>query len=84
MLSEYTARNNQALDTLINKHSVKVLPLPDTVLKKLQVISEQVVADITAKDPVSKKIYTSLMQFKKQVIQWDKISEQAFFRAREL
>ena len=84
MLSEYTARNNQALDTLINKHKVKVLPLPDIVLKKLQVISGQVVADITAKDPVSKKIYTSLMQFKKQVIQWDKISEQAFFRAREL
>jgi TRAP-type mannitol/chloroaromatic compound transport system substrate-binding protein len=84
MLSEYTARNNQALETLINKHNVKVLPLPDAVLKKLQVISEQVVEELAAKDPVSKKIYTSFMQFRKQVMQWDKISEQAFFRARDL
>jgi TRAP-type mannitol/chloroaromatic compound transport system substrate-binding protein len=84
MLSEYTARNNQALDTLINKHKVKVMPLPDSVLKKLQTISNEVVSEIAAKDPFSEKIYSSILQFKKQVIQWDKISEQAFFRAREL
>ncbi len=84
MISEYTARNNQALETLINKYKVKVLPLPDAVLKKLKVISEQVVEELAAKDPLSKKIYTSFIQFRKQVMHWDKISEQAFFRAREL
>ena len=84
MLSEYTARNNQALDTLINKHKVQVLPLPDPVLKKLKVISEEVVTEIAAKDPMSKKIYDSFSKFKKQVVPWDAISEQAFLRAREL
>ncbi|MGR9099625.1 MAG: TRAP transporter substrate-binding protein [Gammaproteobacteria bacterium] len=84
MLSDYTARNNQALDALINKHGVKVLPLPDEVLKRLKAISEEVVAEIAAKDPLSKKIFDSVMQFRKQVIQWHAVSEQAFLRARIL
>lgn len=84
MISEYTARNNQALDTLVNKHKVKVLPLPDDVLKQLRTLSEQVVSEIAAKDKMSEKIYQSVIQFRKQVIQWGAISEQAFLRARTL
>ena len=84
MLSEYTARNNQALDVLVNKHKVKVLPLPDEVLKKLRGISDAVVAELAAKDPMSKKIHASVMQFRDQVMPWSKLSEQAFLRARML
>ncbi len=84
MLSEYTARNNQALDTLINKHKVKLLPLPDEVLKNLKKLSEEVVLELVAKDPLSKKIYASVSQFRDQVSHWSEISEQAFFKARSL
>jgi TRAP-type mannitol/chloroaromatic compound transport system substrate-binding protein len=35
MLSEYTARNNQALDTLVNKHGVKLMPSKRHGRKKL-------------------------------------------------
>lgn len=84
MISEYTARNNQALDTLINKHKVKVLPLPEDVLKKLKQISEEVVLELAEKDPLAKKIHTSVAQFKKQVTRWADISELAFLKARSL
>jgi TRAP-type mannitol/chloroaromatic compound transport system substrate-binding protein len=84
MLSEYTARNNQALDTLINKHKVQVLPLPDAVLKKLITLSDEVIGELAAKDPMAKKIYQSVWQFRKQVMQWGAVSEQAFMRARSL
>ncbi len=84
MISEYTARNNQALDTLINKHKVKVLPLPDDVLKALKKLSEQVVQELAQKDDKSRKIYESVSAFKQQVMKWDAISEQAFLRARSL
>ena len=84
MLSEYTARNNQALDTLINKHKVQVLPLPDDVLKKLMILSDEVITELAAKDPMSEKIYHSVSQFRKQVIKWGHVSEQAFMRARTL
>ena len=84
MLSEYTARNNQALDTLVNKHKVNLLPFPDDVLKTLKALSEEVVLELVAKDPMSKKIYTSVDAFRKQVSGWSEISEQAFFKARGL
>jgi len=84
MLSEYTARNNQALDVLVNQHHVKVLPLPDEVLKKLHGISDEVVAELATKDPMSKKIHASVMQFREQVMPWSTLSEQAFLRARML
>ncbi len=84
MISEYTARNNQALDTLINKHKVKVLPLPDDVLKTLKQLSAEVVLELAAKDALSKKIYDSVTQFRTQVTKWGSISEQAFLRARSL
>ena len=84
MIAEFTARNNQALDTLINKHSVKVLPLPDDVLKTLKRISEEVVAELSDKDAASKKVFESVMAFKKQVIRWGDISELAYLKARAL
>ncbi len=84
MLSELTARNQQALDTLINQHQVKVAALPDDVIQKLKAISQEVVAEIAAKDPLAKKVYDSLINFRSQVSKWSAVSEQAFMRARSL
>lgn len=84
MISEYTARNNQALETLVNKHEVQVLPLPNEVLTKLQTLSEQVVIEMANKNALSKKIYQSVQQFKTQVSQWSSVSELAFLKARSL
>ncbi len=84
MISEYTARNNQALETLVNKHKVKVLPLPDEVLKTLKQLSEQVVQELADKDPKARKIYESIRGFREQVMKWDAVSELAFMRARSL
>ncbi len=84
LISEYTARNNQALDTLINKHKVNVLPLPDDVLKKLKQLSNEVVLELADKDAMSKKIYDSVSQFRAQVTNWAAVSEQAFLKARLL
>ena len=84
MLSDYTAKNNQALDTLVNKHGVKLMPLPDDVLRKLKQLSDEVVLELANKDPMAKKIYTSFSQFRTQVTQWSTLSEQAFLKARAL
>lgn len=84
MLSNYMAKNNQALDTLVNKHGVKLMPLPDDVLRKLKQLSEEVALDLANKNPLAKKIYTSFSQFRVQVSQWSALSEQAFLKARAL
>ncbi|WP_428355337.1 TRAP transporter substrate-binding protein [Methyloprofundus sp.] len=84
MLSDYMAKNNQALDALVNKHGVKLMPLPDEVLRKLKQISEEVVLELANKGPMAKKIYTSFNQFRGQVSNWSALSEQAFLKARAL
>jgi len=82
MLAEYTARNNNALHTLVTKHNVDLRPFPDSVLKKLRALSDEVVAEIAAKDPLSKKVYESYKQFRDQAIAWHNISERAYLNAR--
>jgi len=82
MLLEYTARNNAALDTLLNKYKVDMRKLPDDVLDKLRVLSEEVVLELASKDKRAKKIYNSFDKFRKQVVDWHKISEQAYYNVR--
>jgi len=82
MISEYTTRNQQALDTLVNKHKVKVQKLPDDVLATLQKLSDEVIADVAAKDAMTQKVYTSFKAYRDQVKKWTNISERAYLLNR--
>ena len=84
MLAEYTARNNMALDTLVNRHKVDLRPFPDAVLKKLRGLSDEVVAEVARKDKASKKVYQSFIKFRDQAQTWHDISEAAYMRSRSL
>jgi len=82
MLAEYTARNNDALEKLVNEHNVKLLPYPQDVLNELRNISDEVIQDIANKSPANKKVYDSFIKYRDQVTQWHKVSEQSFLNAR--
>ena len=82
MLAEYTARNNAALQTLVNEHHVDVRPFPPAVLDRLRELSDKVVAEIAGNDPLSARIYESFKQFRAQVMAWDDISERAYLNVR--
>ena len=82
MLSEYTAQNNRALDTLVNKHKVKLRRYPDDVLNKIKILSDEVVAEVGAKDALTKKVFESYKNFRDQAIAWHNISERAYLDAR--
>ena len=82
MLAEYTAKNQIALDTLVNKHKVDCRPLPDDVLSKLKNISQQVVAEVAAKDAMAGKVFSSFEKFSRQVNKWSAISEKAYLNVR--
>ena len=83
MLAEYTARNNAALQSLINEHHVDVRAFPDSVLERLRDLSEQVVAEIASKDALSAKVFDSYRAFQRQVMSWTDISERAYMNVRE-
>jgi TRAP-type mannitol/chloroaromatic compound transport system substrate-binding protein len=82
MLSEYTTRNQQALDTLVNKHNVKVLKLPDEVLSKLQKLSDEVINEVAQTDKMSQKVFSSFKAYREQVKKWSAISELAYLQSR--
>lgn len=84
MISEFTAKNNIALDTLVTRHGVKLKPLPDDVLKKLHTLSNDVVQEIVDRDAFSQKVYASYSGFQQQAMKWSEVSEYAFMRARGL
>lgn len=84
MLDEYTARNNQALKTLVEQHKVQLRKLPDDVLKKLMEVSAVVVKEQAQENDLSKRIYKSATEFQEQVRNYHLISELAYLQAREL
>ena len=84
MLSEYTARNQQALQTLIEKHQVELREFPEEVLRELKALSEQVIETEAVKDKLSTKVWASQKAFKQQVTKWTNAAEGAFVKARNL
>jgi TRAP-type mannitol/chloroaromatic compound transport system substrate-binding protein len=82
MLAEYTARNNLALDTLVNKHKVDLRRFPDDVLNTLRKLSDEVVAEVGAKDKLSKEVFESYKAFRDQAKAWHDVSERAYLNAR--
>lgn len=82
MLAEYTARNQIALDTLVNKHKVDLRQLPNDVLDTLKNLSKQVVSEVAAKDAISKKVFNSFEVFSKKVSKWSAVSEKAYLNVR--
>ena len=82
MLAEYTARNNDALEVLVRKHKVDLRRFPEPVLERLRELSDEVVAEIAEKDPLSRKVHESFRRFRDKVRAWHDISERAYLDAR--
>lgn len=84
VLSAYAAKNNNALSDLTSKHGVILKQFPETVLGGLSALSVSVLDDLAAKDPLSKKVLESLLDFRKGAIAWTSLSETTFAALRFL
>lgn len=84
MLDEFTARNNSALQELVEVHGVELRRLPDEVLLALAKASEEVLAELVAQDSMAAKINQSYTSFYENVRAYHQISERAYINAREL
>ena len=84
MLDEYTARNNRALQDLLENHGVQLRRLPDDVIIALYEASEAALLDLAASDPLAQRVYASFKEFLDNVSTYHHISEQAYINARDL
>lgn len=82
MLAEYTARNQKALETLVNQHSVKIHPFPKDVMTALRKTSDEVIQDLIADDPFSKKVFDSFDAYRQEVSKYTKLSDGAYLGTR--
>jgi TRAP-type mannitol/chloroaromatic compound transport system substrate-binding protein len=82
MLAEYTARNNDALETLLTEHQVQLRRFPDDVLRELRRLSKEVVAHLARKDPFAQRVFDSYAAFRSKVLAWEDLSERAYLNAR--
>ena len=83
MLDEYTARNNAALQSLVDEHGVQLRRLPDDVLLALWHGAQVVMQELVGADPMAAKVYASYSDFYKGVRNYHHISEQAYLNARD-
>ena len=81
-LDEYLARNNQALTELVEVHDVELRKLPDDVIEEFRAISNEILSDLAEEDEVIGKVYDSYIEFKNNVTEYHKISEDSFIEAR--
>ena len=83
MLDEFTSRNNQALQQLINEHGVQLRRLPDDVLREFWRATEEVMQKLIAEDAMAAKVYASFKTYYDGVREYHHISEQAYINARD-
>jgi TRAP-type mannitol/chloroaromatic compound transport system substrate-binding protein len=83
LFAEYTARNAEALKTLVDDHQVKLSWLPGPVVDALREETAQVLAEYAAKDETTARVYAAYQIFSERVVGWTTVSEYAFLKARE-
>jgi len=82
MISEYMARNANALRQLEEDPDVEVLSFPPSVLSELKSMTHQVVEGIAANDPLVARVWQSYRAFLESSQPWQQISEQAYLDTR--
>ena len=84
MTAEFMARNAASLQQLREAGKVDIRPFPDDVLRELRDLTDEVVAEIAAEDPLVARVRDSFVAFKDSVKDWTAISDQAMLRTRDL
>jgi TRAP-type mannitol/chloroaromatic compound transport system substrate-binding protein len=81
ILSEFESQNHAALKELVEEHGVQLRRFPDEVISTLKGYTDEVIAELAANDPMSKKVYASYSEFRSNVSSWGKLSEQQYYNA---
>ena len=82
MLDEYTARNIEALEKLVNEHKVQLRSFPADVMGEFKRLADELLAEERDRSPLGRKIYESFMKFRTGARAYYKIAEDAYTEVR--
>jgi TRAP-type mannitol/chloroaromatic compound transport system substrate-binding protein len=83
-LAEFNANNAKALQQLAQDKSIEIRKFDDALLIALGKASEEVVAEVGQRDPMTRRIYESYSAFRKLSANWAELAERGFLNARHL
>ena len=70
--------------TTVPDPAVEIRKVDDGILQTLGKLSGEVLADISRKDDLARRVHESFLKFRTSVVRWGDISERAFLNARAL
>ncbi len=82
MVAEYTHGNAYALQQLLDDPDVEIRHFPKDVLDLFESITREVVAEMSANDPLAKRIEESYYGFLEKSREAMRVSEQAYLNTR--
>jgi len=83
-LAEFNARNAVSLRSLVNQHGVKLRKFSDEIMDKLAHVSDELIQEIAQTDDLTKRIYNSYMETRRNAMEWGDVGEEAYIKARRL
>ncbi len=84
MVADYAYNNAIALKQLIDNPEIEVRPYPDEVLALLKAITQELVDEMSAGDPVARRIQDSYFRFLEVSTPHQQVTELAFMETRSL
>lgn len=82
VLSEFQARNDAALTSLVNDHGVELRSYSDELLAALGQRSAEILPQIAARDGDATALYNHIVTFRAGMSAWTDLSEGRFINAR--
>ncbi len=82
MMSEYNAKNGEALAKLISDQGVKLRSFSDEIYDAFGDAAAEVFGEVEAHSALAKKIHQSFLRSRNEVGAWAKISDQAYVAQR--
>ncbi|MCS7018746.1 MAG: TRAP transporter substrate-binding protein [Cytophagales bacterium] len=79
LFAESEAKNAEYLDKLIQEEKKELRKFPSDVLAAMNEKLIEVIQEMIATDPISKKVYESYENFRQRAIRYSQVTEQSFY-----
>jgi TRAP-type mannitol/chloroaromatic compound transport system substrate-binding protein len=83
-LAEFNTNNAKSLQELSHDKNIEIRKFDDSLLQTLGKASGEVMAEVGSKDPLTRRIYQSYIEFRSRCTPWSDMAERAFLNARSL
>jgi TRAP-type mannitol/chloroaromatic compound transport system substrate-binding protein len=83
-LAEFNTNNAKSLQELSRDKNIEIRKFDDSLLEALGKASGEVMAEVGSKDPLTRRIYQSYIEFRSRCTPWSDIAERSFLNARSL